>query len=105
MNRYILNQFPKNKSGCYIIRNGSVVLYVGQSKNLRKRWYEHHNKNFVEVNFPKATVQIVLCSQSELIETEERLISELKPVMNNKYGDELLKATGVDDNWHGLFYD
>jgi hypothetical protein len=81
MKRDFASLFPR-KSGCYIIRYRDVVLYIGQAVELKERWYKHHHKSFIEVLFPDASIEIVLCDIDMLTETEKNLISTLRPIWN-----------------------
>lgn len=71
-------------SGCYIFRDGDLVLYVGESININKRlrpgW--HQKLYQIEVFFPLATVEFVPCPVSELHQRERELIAKLKPVLH-----------------------
>lgn len=78
----LASQFP-DSAGCYIIRSGGQVLYVGQSKQLRSRWLRHHRRKMIEKHFPNATVEIVPCDESGLLQMEADLIAELRPAMND----------------------
>ena len=89
----LVSKFPA-KSGCYIIRDGSRVLYVGQSRNMKKRWTEHHRREFIESNFPNASVEIVL-HDGDLLQKESDLISKLQPIMNNKAGWQNCEDLGL----------
>jgi hypothetical protein len=90
----LASQFPA-KSGCYIIRDGSTVLYVGQSKNMRKRWIMHHKRIVIEKAYPNATVETVLLDEG-LLTKEAELIRQLNPIMNEKTLDVVYTENGVD---------
>lgn len=89
----LMQLFPRAR-GCYIIRDSGRVLYVGQSKNMRKRWIEHHLRNLIEENFPRATVEIVLWS-GDLLQKEAELIRELRPSFNDKDRRQIMQENNL----------
>jgi hypothetical protein len=89
----LVNQFPA-KSGCYIIRDGDTVLYVGQSNNMRRRWMEHHRRDVIEKAYPNAIVETILWN-GDLLQKEAELIMALNPVMNTKTSRTVAEASGV----------
>jgi excinuclease UvrABC nuclease subunit len=89
----LANYFP-DRSGCYIIRDGERVLYVGQSMNMRKRWITHHKRLVIERSFPNATVETVLYD-GDLFQKETELIRELKPILNNKGHDRVYRENQI----------
>lgn len=86
------------KSGCYIVRDGDRVLYVGQSVNIRQRWASHTHKRFIERNFPNATIEAVLYNR-ELEAKEAELIKKLHPVMNDKSEAQVCEELGLNPRW------
>lgn len=76
-----------SSSGCYIVRSGERVVYVGMSTCLVARWFtkdaKHHRHDFIKEYFPDATIQYILCPQHNLKEKERELIRKLKPIMNH----------------------
>jgi hypothetical protein len=90
----------KSGSGCYVIRGGGRVLYVGQSKHLERRWATHNNKDFIETHFPNATVEIVPCHENNLLAVESELINKYHPVLNGRGNSEdACLELGVDPYW------
>jgi excinuclease UvrABC nuclease subunit len=102
MNKGHRRDLAKNlpyKPGCYIIRNGSQVLYVGQSVNVKQRWLSHTHKNFIERNFPGVTIEVVLCEEKELTLKENQLIKNLQPILNDIGEIEFCKRYGIPADW------
>ena len=73
--------------GCYIVRSGERVVYVGKSKCLHYRWFtrdsKHHRYDFIKEYFPDATIECVLCPEDDLSVKEMELIRKLNPIMNH----------------------
>lgn len=82
---YITAEIP-NTHGCYIFRDGDVVLYVGMTTNYQKRFIvsNHRAIRWIEIFYPLATVEFVSCQIEQLRETESSLIKKLDPVLNRK---------------------
>ena len=89
----------QNKSGVYLIYNGSQLRYIGMSgSNLYKTitrhfqsWTDHQER----VTYPQSTnykVRIVTCTPAQAAKLERALIVKHKPVDNpNKYEQYILK--------------
>lgn len=87
--------FP-SKKGIYIIigyfEEKQLVLYVGQSKNIRSRWLQHHKHIEIEtlkrVGFSiewRYIVENNMMTFSDTLERlESQLIAKLQPCLNNK---------------------
>ena len=86
-------------SGCYVIRHSGKVVYVGQSKDLSKRWQTHNHREFVEYNLPDATVEIMPCEPGNLLSMEAALIKDLKPLLNGNDTRKTCRAFGIPTNW------
>src|SRR5688572_29112983 len=101
-NRHRLrSQFPEG-TGCYIIRNGDQVLYVGQSRKMENRWMSHRYKEYIEDHFPNATVEVIYCDVVHLLRNEAVLIKTLNPVLNNANGRDFHKILGTNPYWWWL---
>ena len=98
----LFNTFPQ-RPGCYIVRISGCVLYVGQSKNIWKRWMKsgHNHREFIEMHFPEAKFEFVFCDVGELLETEKRLIKELKPILNGTGKWDIEYELGVRKPYRG----
>lgn len=104
------DQNLKNKTGIYVITNKiNNKQYVGKSKNIQKRWYDHRNKSMHpkkkdeftsllyqairEYGLDNFTIQILEeCSIEELNDKEVYWISKLGTFYdgyNNDFGGEL----------------
>ena len=80
---YIFNghAYPPQESGCYSFYNRlGVCLYVGQSKNLKKRYIAHKSTcdYFDNVHF----IGIWQCNQRDMDLIEEWLFVKLQPIKN-----------------------
>ena len=78
-----LLQLPE-QSGCYIVRARGIVLYVGMSTNIRRRWVKdgHNYLKFIDEHFPDAEFETILCGVDDLKQTEKNLIRWYKPILN-----------------------
>lgn len=66
--------------GVYVLKVSGIVLYVGQSMNVRVRVLEHRRAiRFDDVDFEP-------CAIGELYQLEKQRIAELKPVLNRQTG-------------------
>lgn len=74
-------------SGCYIFRDGDLVLYVGMAQNLKKRFVvsNHRNIRIIEIFYPLATVEFVPCPLDQLRDKERELIKKLDPMLNKRH--------------------
>lgn len=61
--------------GVYVLKLAGVVVYVGQSGNVRKRIATHHVTEF-------DTVEVIACPAEELRRLEKEKIIELRPTRN-----------------------
>lgn len=91
-----------NGPGCYVVRDGERVLYVGMALNISTRWNihepkrgQHHRKYFFDKYYPGATIECVPCDRNELRNKERSLIKELKPVMNNRPLYHVMNLLGI----------
>jgi hypothetical protein len=83
-----------NLIGVYFLYKNDTVVYVGQSKNIEMRIYQHERtKDFDRYNY-------VLCNENLLKETEEAFILRYQPVLNKKiFAIETYKEKNkVDDS-------
>lgn len=62
-------------SGVYILRWKRRVLYVGCSKNIRKRVMCHSRMRF-------SSVEVIKCGKSKMFSIERETISKLNPKLN-----------------------
>ena len=102
--------FPhtQQKSGVYLIREGTKLVYIGYSAvNLYKTMYRHfqrwnHRSQEVvsyesRMSRNKYTVRVVLCTPIQAARLERALIKKHKPRDNeNKY--DQYKITAIDEN-------
>lgn len=86
-----LNQLPQT-SGVYFVCNGDQVLYVGQAKNLKSRWKNHHRFDEILDNYPSAEIGWFEADPNVLDQHEKAAIETFKPLLNNT-----LTRRGYDD--------
>lgn len=68
-------------SGVYIVADGDTVLYVGQSRNIHKRWIAHHRSTQMRRHY-RIYWQIIPID--ELNRAEENLIDQFCPTWNSE---------------------
>lgn len=69
------------ESAVYAALSGSRALYIGATKNLRKRWVRHNQlRRLVEEG--DSVIAWQLCPVNQLSALERGLIGELKPILN-----------------------
>lgn len=61
--------------GVYILKLAGVVVYVGQSSNVRQRIAGHHVTEF-------DAVEVIACPANQLRRLEKEKITELRPSLN-----------------------
>lgn len=64
-------------AGIYLVVAKNAILYVGQGVNLQKRWASHDKLNFLEQNYPDATINYELIESREERNREERRLIRL----------------------------
>lgn len=88
-------KLPK-ESGVYVVWSGSTCLYVGSSKNVRRR-LTVHNKHQIFVDNKATHVDIVPCGLEELSFLENQTVYKLRPKLNiyaHNAGKKINIATG-----------
>lgn len=85
-------RIPERRGGIYFLLSVvNVPLYIGESRNLQKRWNgSHHIARFVRhdptINTDELTVAwYVVRSWRVRRVTEKRLIAHFRPVLNRNY--------------------
>jgi len=68
------------QSGVYIIEQANRVLYVGESKNVKKRLCGHPRNSHIKDR--RSLVRVIYCENHK--ELENHLILKLKPRLNGK---------------------
>lgn len=76
----------------FVVGEREQLFYIGQAKNLRKRWAgtsHHRYKQFARKGLDKIIIKYILASVSELNELECKYINQFNPLLNdgkvNKY--------------------
>ena len=82
-------------SGIYFITDEqNQILYIGQAKNLRKRWAgktHHRYKQFARKGLDKVYIYYIEVPISELDSFEKKYIEEIKPRQNDTKVKEYLQ--------------
>lgn len=71
-------------SGIYIAELSGEILYVGQARNIRKRWGGHHRKDELLSLGDDVRLFWIECEPGTLDQNERWLIEELSPSINNR---------------------
>lgn len=80
------------KSGVYTVLAGALALYVGSSRNLKKRFAVHkRRKEMLELGAD--AIHIEFCSVKELAALEMKTIYQHHPSMNGLTGRPLKEGT------------
>jgi excisionase family DNA binding protein len=69
-------------SGVYMVFSGQECLYVGQSRNIRRRWQVHEHRAKFRRAVPAATLAWMLAPVSDLRLLERRTAEALRPRLN-----------------------
>lgn len=96
-------------SGIYYILNrfNNDIIYIGQSKNIRSRWTEHHRSyeiGMIDYMYQDGRIIIAWeeCSQNLLLEIEKQRIKALKPIINGLSQEDASEALRQEDKWEDL---
>ncbi len=95
---------PANFTGIYVLLYKHNFVYVGQSKDIRKRLNMHYNESqndrlsiWVKALYGDMRFIYLPCKEMELNDFERSLIHYLQPVTNrNRYSDYTPKATKLE---------
>lgn len=79
-----LNSLPE-KQGIYFVVAGNEIIYIGRSRNIRKRWVgEHHRKEIISDFHSNSTIYCLFVSDhEELCVFEKEMIDTIDPIYNN----------------------
>lgn len=79
----------KNKIGLYFLYQDNKLMYIGKSKDINKRLYQHSYSSHVDLQ-GEYDVKIIIIGNEKDTELAERVyISMLKPPLNIEFKDEL----------------
>lgn len=79
----------KNKIGLYFLYQDNKLMYIGKSKDINKRLYQHSYNSHVDLQ-GEYDVKIIIIGNEKDTELAERVyISMLKPPLNIEFKDEL----------------
>ena len=76
-NKYMLPSIP----GIYFVMQDDEVLYVGQARNIKKRWESHH-KTIELQHFENITIHWIESDGRSLFEQEKEYIYFFHPPLN-----------------------
>lgn len=71
----LVEKLNDNTIGIYMLIKKEEVVYIGQSKNIKKRIPNHYDKDFDAIAFAE-------CPKDFLDEIEETMIKRYKPILN-----------------------
>ena len=78
----------------FVLSGDSLVLYVGATMSLRKRWEGHNRLRQIQDNHRQARVAWIPTEKRNLRRLESRCICRFKPLYN---------GTRSDVDWLGMF--
>jgi hypothetical protein len=76
------------KPGVYVVFAESLALYVGSSRNLKRRMNSHHKRRLM-FQLGANVIQFELCNIKDLASLEMKTIYEYKPSLNGLVGRPL----------------
>lgn len=80
----------RNRVGLYFLYQNHKLMYIGKSKDINKRLYQHSHNSHIEGLEGTYDVKIILIGNEKDTELAERVyISMLKPPLNKEFVDEL----------------
>lgn len=86
----IIKPKKKNRIGLYFLYQNHKLMYIGKSKDINKRLYQHSHNSHIEGLEGTYDVKIILIGNEKDTELAERVyISILKPPLNKEFVDEL----------------
>jgi GIY-YIG catalytic domain len=90
------DRLPDHPGIYFVVGEPEQLFYIGQSKNLRKRWagVSHHRyKQFARKGLDKIVIKYILASVSELKELECQYIEQFNPLLNDSKVKKYLPKT------------
>lgn len=63
----------------YVVMDKDSVIYVGQTRNMRRRWAAH---NKLKSSYSRLNLMLIPADERDLSELERRAILALNPVLN-----------------------
>lgn len=85
----VVSKERKNKIGLYFLYQDNKLMYIGKSKDINKRLYQHSYNSHVDLQ-GEYDVKIIEIGNEKDTELAERVyISMLKPPLNIEFKDEL----------------
>jgi excisionase family DNA binding protein len=77
-------------SGVYLVFHAQECLYVGQSRNMRRRWHVHEQKAACRRVSPALTVAWIAAPVTELRRLERQAVEMFRPRFNRHLQSRLL---------------
>lgn len=90
------DRLPDHPGIYFVVSEREQLLYIGQSKNLRKRWAgasHHRYKQLARKGLDKIVIKYILASVSELKELEGQYIEQFNPLLNDSKVKKYLPKT------------
>lgn len=84
-----------NRGGVYFVIERALILYIGQTNNLQKRWRSHHR--FPQLDGKKEVlISWLECPENERFELERDLIRLHSPLLNREKMPSSLNQITID---------
>ena len=71
-------------SGIYLVYNADTCIYIGQSKNIKRRWRSHHRLKQINSMYPESYIVWIRAKVYELDALERDFIKNIDPLLNRK---------------------
>lgn len=104
------NSHIKESAGCYAIKLLDDIIYIGASKNIKKRCRDHfrhlkagrhHSKKLQDIfndkNNELTFFVLEYCDISDIFKKETEYIKKAKPICNSGYGCEFLSIEQISE--------
>jgi excinuclease UvrABC nuclease subunit len=82
----------------YVIHADGVILYVGQTVNMRQRWMTHHRNKQIKTDYPTAIISLYFTDEPNLLETEREFIIDLSPCLNGQSDGQDKRNIQIDQD-------
>jgi hypothetical protein len=78
-----LKSLPEDRGIYFAIGQAGDLLYVGASKNIRKRWVSHNRLKDLKAFDDVRIAYLLVCDGSDIFEIEDLFIARLAPSLNS----------------------
>lgn len=69
-------------SGLYAVINRNKIIYVGMSRCIARRWFDHSLLKTLRTKYPKCYIECMEINEEEMHEYEKYFINLWKPKLN-----------------------